>query len=321
MSRTPISSDLFFRGRPGDIRLGEWVVPLENLPPVERKKREVVIIGYPDDQGVKRNRGRTGAALGPDSIRRHLYKMTIPADRRWEDKFALYDYGNALVSAKLTDTHANARALAAAVAASGCTAVVLGGGHDFAAPTFQGFRSASPKARWGLINIDPHLDTRELEGDDAHSGNPFRVLLDGKHLAGADFVEFGARANRNTRAAWEYCLEKGVTIHSYEALRAKSAPIALLFKQALTKLTQKCRQVGVTLDIDCCPEAEGMSAAPVLGFSAEELCRFAAAAGANPKVAYLEIAEVAPALDSNERSSRIAAEVFFAFLDARSRLR
>ncbi len=321
MSRTSIPSDVFFRGRPGDIRLGEWVVPVETLPPLDRKKREAVLIGYPDDQGVKRNRGRAGAALGPDSIRRQLYKMTIPADHRWEDRFAFYDYGNALVSPKLSETHGHAEKLAAQVAASGCAGVVLGGGHDFAAPTFRGFKASAPKARWGLINIDPHLDTRELEGDDAHSGNPFRVLIDGKHLAGSDFVEFGARASRNTRAAWEYCVEKKVAIHSLESLRAKSSPVPQLFKQALTKLTQKCRHVGVTIDLDCCPDAEGMSAAPVLGFSAWELCCFAATAGSNPRVAYLEIAEVAPALDVSERSSRIAAEVIFAFLDARSRLR
>ena len=34
------------------------------------------ILGYPDDEGIKLNGGRTGAALAPTAIRQFLYKMT-----------------------------------------------------------------------------------------------------------------------------------------------------------------------------------------------------------------------------------------------------
>ena len=319
--RKPTPSELFFRGRPGDIRLGEWILPAQNLPPEQRKKHEVVIFGYPDDHGVKKNRGRAGAALGPEGIRRALYKMTVPADRRWEDRFSAYDYGDAVISSELAQTHIFAQALAAEVAQSGCTGLVFGGGHDFAAPTFLGFHAAAPKARWGLINVDPHLDTRELEGPAAHSGNPFRVILDSGKIKGRDFVEFGARASRNTRSSWEYCEAKGVKIHTLEALRSKPTAVQAQFRQTLTKLTKTARFVGVTIDLDSCSDSEGSSAAPVLGFSTWELCCFAAAAGANPKVRYLELAEAAPGLDTADRISRVAAEVAYAFLEARSRLR
>ncbi len=317
---TPAPNEVFFRGRPGDLRLGEWVSIAAEMTPHRAKKREVVLIGYPDDQGVKRNRGRAGAALGPDAIRKHLYRMTVPADRLWEKNFHLYDLGNSPISTRLPQTHAAAQALAAAAAMANRTGICLGGGHDFAAPTFLGFQSSAPNARWGLINIDPHLDTRELEGEETHSGNPFRVLLESGALKGRDFTEFGARTQRNTRSSWEFCRKQKVNLMTLESIRTKKSGAAVAFHSELGRLGRQCKQLGVTIDMDSCSETEGSSAAPVLGFSSWELCCFASIAGKNPKVRYLEIAEVAPSLEPTERASRIASEILYAFLDARSKI-
>lgn len=317
---TPAPNEVFFRGRPGDLRLGEWVIPAAGMTLTREKKREVVLIGYPDDQGVKRNRGRAGAAQGPDAVRRHLYKMTVPADRPWEKNFQLYDLGNAPVSSRLSETHASAQAVAAEAAKAERTGVAVGGGHDFATPTFLGFQSSAPKARWGLINVDPHLDTREMEGAESHSGNPFRVLLESGALRGADFTEFGARIQRNPRSSWDFCKSKKVNILTLEAIRAKKTGSVAQFQSELARLGKNCRQLGVTIDMDACCDTEGTSAAPVLGFSAWELCCFAAIAGKNSKVRYLEIAEVAPGLEPSERAARVASEIIYAFLDARSKI-
>lgn len=314
--RKPAPSDVFFRGRPGDPRMGEWVEPVEEIEP-RRKKNEAVLIGYPDDQGVTQNRGRAGAAAGPDSIRKEFYKLTPPADFVWEKNFSLFDFGNITVSSRLEETHSHAEQLAEEVARAGKIAIALGGGHDFAAATFRGFQKTAPKARWGLINIDPHLDTREMEGSVPHSGNPFRALLEAGILKGPDLTQFGARANRNSRSSWKYCVTRKVNIVPLEVLRAQKSTAPEQFQKQLAKLSRSCAHLGVTLDMDCCFEAEGVSAAPVLGFSAAELCAFGAIAGKNRKVRYLEIAEVAPLLESNQRTSRIAAEVIFAFLRAR----
>src|SRR3954469_20549389 len=37
---------------------------------------DVVIVGFPSDEGVRRNGGRVGAAQGPAAIRQALYKLT-----------------------------------------------------------------------------------------------------------------------------------------------------------------------------------------------------------------------------------------------------
>jgi len=314
--RTPVSPEFFFKGRAGDPRLGEWVNPATAV----RASRTIVILGYPDDQGVRLNRGRAGAAGGPDGFRKHFYKLTPPADFDWTGKIALHDWGNSQVVTGLKETHALAQNNVAEIAASGADAILIGGGHDFASPSFKGFRSSAPRARWGLLNVDPHLDTREREGSGLHSGNPFRDLLESQALQGRDLVQFGIRPNRNSRTSWEFCQSQGVEIHTLERIRSKGVDPLPYFRTTVKKLSTRCRQWGLTLDLDSCCDAEGTSAAPVVGFSAWELCQFARAAG-EAGARYLELAEGAPALDSHERISRVAAEVAFAFLDAKARLK
>ena len=88
--------EIFAKERPGDPRLGEWVIQVShpNEIKAEKKRRAIALMGSPDDTGVRLNRGRPGAHQGPDTIRRQLYKMTPPADFRWEDSIQLYDAGN-----------------------------------------------------------------------------------------------------------------------------------------------------------------------------------------------------------------------------------
>lgn len=315
MLLSPVEPELFFQGRPGDPRIGEWVSP-ETQFTRARSKTDVVILGLPDDEGVALNRGRRGAKEGPDTIRRHLYRMAQPMDLQWEKHLRLWDWGNVIPGDSLEETHERALEATNLAAQSGAVLIALGGGHDFAAPNFAGF-SQGLGGKMGLINIDPHLDVRPLD-DGPHSGTPFRVLLDGGLLSGPGFVEFGIRANRNARLQYQYCREKKVTIVTLEQIRGRSTSVVQQFKSQLTRLKKGRSHLGVTLDMDCCSDAEGTSAAPVLGFSAWELYEIAQAAGANSAVKYLEIAEVAPPLDTNDRSARIAAEVIYGFLRARA---
>jgi len=319
----PTSEKLFFKGRPGDPRLGEWVRPISEIPKPESKEN-FVLLGTPDDTGVVRNLGRAGAKDGPDSIRKHLYKMALPMDLKWEEKIALLDAGNTKVSQSISETHAEAQQLSRQVSSSGASLITLGGGHDVAAPHILGFvegrRVLNPREKVGLINIDPHLDVRELENGLPHSGTPFRQILDSGAIEGEDFVEFGARSNRNSRNHFDYVKKRNVLVMTWESLRMRSEPISEAFKHQLDRLARTHHSLAITLDMDSCSEAEGMSAAPVIGFSAAELYTLATLAGSEPKVRFFEIAEVAPPLDPSERSSRIAAELIYAFLRSRAQI-
>ena len=320
MSLTPASSDLFFQGRTGDPRLGEFAKPLTDLGSFTRKT--MILQGAPDDTGVVRNRGRAGAAGGPDGIRAAFYKLAWPLDESFETKISWLDAGNIQIASKITETHRHAHEAARIHAATGATVVALGGGHDFAAPHFLGWadgvkvQKKSKKPVFGLINIDPHLDVRELEQNEPHSGTPFRQILESKVLQGKHFVEFGARDGRNARAHFAFCKKHHVKIRMFEELCMKPNMIQSFTKE-LAALEKTCTDIALTIDMDSCRELEGVSAAPVIGFSALELCQMAWHAGKSKKVGLLELAEIAPALDPTGRAARIGAEVLFWFLRGR----
>lgn len=321
--RVPPSDELFFRGRPNDPRLGELC---RDSSTQSTKGREILYLwGCPDDTGVRKNRGRGGAKLGPDSIRKHFYRMSPPMDLPWDKYLLLEDKGNLIPADQLKETQSRCEEAVTALTESGATLLALGGGHDFASPNFLGFargraRLRKKKEKLALINVDPHLDVRELEGGEPNSGTPFRQILESGELDPKRFVEFGARSNRNARSHFEYCRAKGVRLVTWEAISRSRQPVIAQFRAELRKLCQGVDTAAVTIDMDACAESEGTSAAPVIGFSARELCAIAEAAGSESRVRFFEIAEVAPALDTTERSSRIAAEMLFHFLRARADL-
>jgi formiminoglutamase len=321
--RVPISGSVLFRGRAGDPRLGEWVKPLNAETDLSKGKvHKIALLGCADDQGVTLNRGRAGAKEGPDSIRKHLYKMTPPMDLLWEKTIALYDFGNLIAADEIIETHRRAETLIKELVEADFTVVALGGGHDFAAPNFFGMAagfSGKKKPRLGLINVDPHFDVRELENGKPNSGTPFRQILESKKLEGKDFVQFGIQANRNSRPYFNYCREKKVSVLSWETLKSNPAPLSRQYAEALAELAKHCSPIGATFDMDACAEGEGVSSPPVVGFSSWDMVQMAEAAGRCPKVGLFEIAEVAPPLDPNERSSRTAAEMIYSFCLGRTR--
>lgn len=312
----PAPAEVFFKGRPDDTRVGDFVRAVDPEQSVRSTKAGLVLIGYPDDTGVKLNRGRPGAKAGPDSIRKHFYKMAVPAN--WAS-IELWDWGNIEPSDDILETHRRAERIAKLCTEKGFAGIFLGGGHDFAAPTFLGCVSGTAaQAKWGLINVDPHLDVRPWENKLPHSGTPFRTLLDSGKLVGENFVEFGARESRNSASHWKYCEEKSVQIDPWENIQVHEKRPSELFGYRLWQLQSKTQKLGTTFDMDACSDAEGTSAAPVLGFSAWQMVEMAAVAGRCSEVQYLEIAETAPPLDASERSSRIAAEMIHAFMSARA---
>ena len=320
MKFTAANASVFFQGRPGDPRLGEVFKPVSPSDLTKAGSQTFIITGAPDDTGVIANRGRAGAKGGPDGIRAALYKFAVPGHPGFA-KAAFIDGGNVVVSDQITTTHERAFELSKLAAATGATLITFGGGHDFAAPHILGGFAGLPatskgKQTYGVINIDPHLDVRELENGKPHSGTPFRQIAESGKVNPAHIVQFGARVGRNAASHFDYCRHKKIKVHEFGAIKSKG-DVARQFKSTLTALTRSCTQVAVTIDMDCCSDVEGVSAAPVIGFTAWELCQIAAIAGASPRVRILDLAEVAPDLDPSGRTCRIAAEIVFHFIMGR----
>ncbi len=95
LTHRPDPSLLFHRNEAGDPRLGEVV----RSQSADYAASKVVLLGCPQDEGVKRNGGRVGAAAAPDAIRTWLYRLVAPASVQ------LFDLGNTIIQPTLEETH------------------------------------------------------------------------------------------------------------------------------------------------------------------------------------------------------------------------
>ncbi|MDD4160337.1 MAG: formimidoylglutamase [Synergistaceae bacterium] len=307
--------DLFYsRNDPKDRRLGE-LVHRGKMSSV--RNSDVVIIGAPEDRGILANKGRAGAAKGPDDVRRRLYKLT-PGFNMDFDRIKVIDAGN--ISTKgltLEEVHlALQEAVAEAVSRKGIP-LVIGGGHDLSYPGIAGLAQGAELKNdsMGLINVDAHLDVRTDENG-INSGTSFyRALtqLENKALMGNAFVEFGIQEPYNSPYYYDWVKKQGGNVFT---LKEVSERVMESFLQALSIVSKRGRTVALSLDIDSVrsTEAPGASASNPSGLKAPELDKIAYLAGRSPQIRYLDIMEVSPPLDEDHRTASLAASAIFWFL-------
>ena len=306
--------DLFYsRNDPKDRRLGELI---GRAAIDEVTEGTVAIIGVPEDRGITANKGRAGAAAGPDDIRRRLYKLT-PGFNSDFMRLRIVDVGN--VDTKeltLAEVHDAETEAVAEIVARGGLPVVLGGGHDLTYPGVRGLVTGANIGRggMGLINVDAHLDVRSDENG-INSGTSFyRALtqLPGGALSGEAFVEFGIQEQYNSPYYYNWVLEQGGRVVT---LREVSERVMEFFLQALNAAGKNGRAIAVSLDIDAVrsTEAPGASASNPSGLKAPELDKIAYLAGRSVKVKYLDIMEVSPPLDEDHRTAALAASALVSF--------
>ena len=306
--------DLFYsRNDPKDRRLGELIgrAAIEEVT-----EGTVAIIGVPEDRGITANKGRAGAAAGPDDIRRRLYKLT-PGFNSDFMNLRIIDAGNVETKGlTLAEVHDAETEAVADIVSRGGLPIVLGGGHDLTYPGVRGLVCGAKLGRggMGLINVDAHLDVRSDENG-INSGTSFyRALtqLPEGALSGEAFVEFGIQEQYNSPYYYNWVLEHGGHVVT---LREVSERVMEFFLQALNAAGKNGRSIAVSLDIDAVrsTEAPGASASNPSGLKAPELDKIAYLAGRSIKVKYLDIMEVSPPLDEDHRTAALAASAIFSF--------
>lgn len=154
---------------PNALRLFQTIVRAERFAPQEMPG-DIALLGFACDEGVRRNKGRTGAADGPATLRRALANM---ASHQGHDRCV--DMGTISVDGEqLEAAHQALREAVADCQRVGKRTLVLGGGHETAFGHGAGVLDAFPGEKVGIINLDAHLDLRFA--DCASSGTPFRQL-------------------------------------------------------------------------------------------------------------------------------------------------
>ena len=295
------NSDLFHsRNDVNDPRIGEVIETDETT----YSASNVVILGCPQDEGVRRNRGRVGAAEAPDAIRRQFYKLTT-----FNLKLKVFDLGDVRLGTSLEETHDTQIEVVSQILRDGKRIIILGGGNDISYADGSAMAAVYGNKNWIGVNIDAQLDVRLAE--ERNSGTPYRQLLDEGLLNPTLFYEVGYQSHFTSPIYYDYIRSLGVHRISVEQLRSRAEADLELKEMIRQKFIGHSSSLstffGFDIDALRSADAPGTSAPSPLGLRAGEFIQLVkyAASLANTKI--IEFTEVNPKYDNDDRTTKLVA--------------
>lgn len=262
---------------------------------------DFVLHGFAVDEGVRRNKGRLGAKDAPDIIRKNMsnFPVILP-------DFSLLDFGNITCDdGNLEETQNNLAKNVSKVLLKGGKSLVLGGGHEVTYAHYLGIKTAFPEQKIGIINIDAHFDNRQPEnGIGASSGTGFwQIAQEGE----INSLHIGIQRNSNTLKLFDTAHQYGMKYILADELFFENLPSIY---QRIDELLNSVDYVYLTICMDVfnASIAPGVSASAYNGIFADatfmHLYRHILK---NEKLLALDVAEVNPAYDIQDRTARLAA--------------
>lgn len=266
-------------------------------------KGDFVLHGFAVDEGVQRNKGRVGAKDAPDIIRKNMsnFPVILP-------DFSLLDFGNmSCEGGNLEQAQADLAKKVSKVLLKGARSLVLGGGHEVMYGHYLGVKTAFPEQKVGIINIDAHFDNRMPEQDTgASSGTGFwQVAQEGNIHS----LHIGIQRNSNTLKLFDTAHQYGMKYILADELFFENLPSVY---ERINDLFESVDVVYLTICMDVfnASIAPGVSASAYNGiFTDAAFMHFYRHILKQEKLVALDVAEVNPLYDIQDRTARLAASL------------
>lgn len=265
--------------------------------------KDFVLHGFAVDEGVRRNKGRVGAKDAPDIIRKSMSNFPVVASG-----FKLLDAGNiSCIDADLEKSQRELSAKVKAVLGKRGKSLVLGGGHEVTYAHYSGIRDAFKGKKVGVINFDAHFDNREPEiGVGPSSGTGFwQIAQEGEIHS----MHIGIQRNSNTLQLFDTAHHYGMKYILGEEIFFENLPklyeLIDEFLQSIDVL-----YVTICMDVFNASIAPGVSAAAYNGIFADSaFMHLYKHILKSEKIVALDVAEVNPTYDLQDRTARLAASL------------
>lgn len=281
------------------------------LPALEDIQTGFALIGFRCDEGVRRNKGRTGAVDGPEAIR------TASVNFAWhfnKNHVRLLDCGDVVCEDnKLEEAQEELSDRIKLIIQEGYYPLILGGGHEV---SFGGFKGVSNDKRFkdkaiGIINFDAHFDLRDFS-EQASSGTPFLQIAElcSTNQKPFRYMSLGIQPQSNTETLFRKANELKVEYVLGNDLIEQNVPN---IEYAITKYINKSNGIYLTVDLDVfdISNAPGVSAPAVPGIDKKVMLRVLKIILDSGKVVACDIAEMNPAFDSDGRTANLAAFLLY----------
>lgn len=264
---------------------------------------DFVVHGFAVDEGVRRNKGNVGAKDAPDIIRKNVANFpVVNAD------FVLKDFGNVECENENLEQAQNLLAeKVKTVLEKGGKSVVLGGGHEVMFAHYSGIRKAFPDKKIGIINIDAHFDNREIDPEiGASSGTGFWQIAQTEKI---NSLHIGIQKNSNTLKLFNTAHQLGMKYILADEIFFENLPNLY---EKLDEFTNGVEILYITICMDVfnASIAPGVSAPSYNGiFANAAFMHFYRKLLQSETLIALDIAEVNPNRDENEKTARLGASL------------
>lgn len=305
--------------RSGEIKFGEKIstVPANEdwIDFITNCEAKFVLIGLPEDIGVKANLGRTGTASAFESALKSLVNFQHNKFGKGSELVVLgeMNFIEEMTAAQILDPldkedrkklfqlvetiDKDVSFVISTIVKSQKIPIIVGGGHNNAYGNIKGLALAKG-IPVNAINFDAHTDFRIMEG--RHSGNGFTYAFEEGFLK--KYFIFGLHENFVSKSVFNTlkAIEERVKYVTYEEIAVRKS------KSFSTELEKAARFIsttpfGLELDLDAIPNIPS-SAMTLSGFSVEKARHFVHMLGKEEQASYFHICEGAPDLDGSNNS-------------------
>ncbi|QPH41314.1 formimidoylglutamase [Pedobacter endophyticus] len=308
--------DQLVNGRYGETKLGERVQTysdssantLVSTTELAKSKARFVLLGIPEDIGIRANLGIAGATTAWQPALKALMNIQSNHFLRGNEILVLGHFEidepdsssvNALREkvAKIDDL---VYPIIKAIVAAGKTPIVIGGGHNNCYPILKGTSLAKRQAI-DVLNLDAHADLRTMEG--RHSGNGFTYAFANNYLG--NYFMYGLHQNYNNEAIMSQ-------IGSNPKLTAVFFDDILKGADEKKLLSGMKASAGLEIDLDCIENVLSSASSPT-GFSVNDIRKLILTC--DKQFAYLHIAEGASMLLDGQESKSTAKLIAYLISD------
>lgn len=274
------------------------------------KEKQIALLGFKSDEGVRRNKGRIGARNAPDFIRKAC--ANLPYSKK--KQIPISDFGN--VVCEETDLE-NARneqiKCVSELIQNKYLPIILGGGHETALGNYLALAENFDEI--GIINIDAHYDLRiPVEG--STSGTPFFEMAHYCRENNRDFSYFcmGIQPTGNTEALFQRANELNVETVLADAVHSDLDESI----NRLERFVEKHSAIYVSLDLDVLDGAfaPGVSAPSANGLNPFQVKSIIQKIIQSGKVKLFDVVELNPEFDQDNRTAKLAAQFLQEFTKA-----
>ena len=308
--------------RSGEIKFGEKMIVIpkgaDKITFLKESEAKYVLLGIPEDIGVRANYGRPGAASAWQSAIKSianiqhnrfckgsqiivLGQINVAEEMRDVENLDFNDIDDRSKLSQLVEKiDKEVSHIIFTIVKAGKTPIIIGGGHNNAYGNIKGSALAKGKPI-NAINFDAHSDFRILEG--RHSGNGFSYAYEEGFLK--KYFIFGLHENYTSKSVLDIIkkLEDRVRYNTYDSVNIRKEKE---FNKEMIMALEfiKNDSFGIEIDLDAIPNIAS-SAMTISGFSVEELRQFVSFFGQHKNATYLHICEGAPDLDDSPNNHLI----------------